>query len=96
MPDRIASFWLVAFSSLKVNRILIFQTWIDYRDQQPFSPSAIREARSYGAAAASHLRIIAEEVAAGTPQPEFSFYSIAWTALIRDALISAATGRALD
>jgi hypothetical protein len=66
-----------------------------YEDSAAFTGKASRKARSLSAAAASHLRIMAEEC---TSQPEepLAFYSVAWTAIFRDAMVSIITGRALD
>lgn len=66
-----------------------------YQDSLPFTRTAARNARPLSAAVASHLRILAEE-SNGQPTAPFGFYSVAWTALIRDALLSTVTGRALD
>lgn len=66
-----------------------------YQDSLAFTRNAARNARPLSAAVASHLRIMAEECN-GQPKAPFGFYSVAWTALIRDALLSSVTGRALD
>lgn len=66
-----------------------------YQDSLAFTRSASKNARPLSSAVASHLRIMAEECA-GQPSAPFGFYSVAWTAIIRDALVSSVTGRALD
>lgn len=66
-----------------------------YQDSLAFTRTASRNARPLSAAVASHLRILAEE-GNGQPSAPFGFYSVAWTAVIRDALVSSVTGRALD
>lgn len=66
-----------------------------YQDSLAFTRTAAQNARPLSAAVASHLRIMAEE-SNGQPTMPFGFYSVAWTALIRDALLSSVTGRALD
>lgn len=66
-----------------------------YQDSLAFTRSASRNARPLSAAVASHLRILAEE-SNGQPSAPFGFYSVAWTAVIRDALVASVTGRALD
>lgn len=67
-----------------------------YKDALRISPEAAREARTYSAAAASHLRIMAEDTANSGYRNGFAFYSIAWTVIIRDAIHAAAVGRALE
>lgn len=66
-----------------------------YSDSLAFSRDASRRARPLSAVVASHLRILAEECD-GLPTLAFSFYSVAWTAIIRDALVAAVTGKPLD
>ena len=66
-----------------------------YRDALAFTRRASREARPFSAAAATHLRILAEDHVVEEPSPT-GWYSVAWTLVIRDALIASATGRALD
>lgn len=66
-----------------------------YHDNLAFTRAAARKARPLSAAVASHLRIIAEDCN-GDPKAPFGYYSVAWTSVIRDALVSSVTGRALD
>jgi hypothetical protein len=60
-----------------------------------FTRSAAKSARPLSSAVASHLRIMAEE-SSGQPSAPFGWYSVAWTAVIRDSLVSSVTGRGLD
>ena len=66
-----------------------------YQDSLAFTKSASRNARPFAAAAASHIRILADEGMGQLTDP-LAFYSVAWTAFIRDALVASVTGRALD
>ena len=66
-----------------------------YRDALAFTRRASREARPFSAAAATHLRILAEDHVTDEFSPT-GWYSVAYTLVIRDALIASATGRALD
>jgi hypothetical protein len=66
-----------------------------YQDSLAFTKSASRNARPLSAAVASHIRILADE-SMGHPSDPFAFYSVVWTAFIRDALVASVTGRALD
>lgn len=91
--------WSGAFSATDLKSVVALTVAemliLVYRDALAFSRRASTEARPFASGAATHLRILAEDHITDQLAPT-GWYSVAWTLVIRDSMISIACGRALD
>lgn len=71
---------------------------LGYRDIVAYSRIASREARYFSAGAAAHMRIMSEEQYDDDRGSKgyTGWLSVAWTIVIRDAVIASGTGRPLN